>query len=552
MTANYVPNLTGTGDVSDALAALNAANEALERARTAVTTAQTNLQTLSNTAYEKSAAASDAETEYENALGAYNTALSRYNHTKYAYDLANSMATATENLYKAADDRAIFQAQYEAAEQAMKDAWSDAITDPATPATINSVSGKAANMLTTYKSVFDMGGTAAEGNQLGDNSPVSFKKLFGDTSNAPTEGTSLAKKINDLYTQYYDSSLGAMENQRFGSMKSNMDKMHTLWGEMVNLLATGTAAVGDPGDANYVPANPGIIANMNRLKDGAAGNVDGGVDDVEAALIRTQLAADLATLKQKMSDYQRAYAKLADAAAEAGEAALTGAVVGSAVAAVASTKTAADELFDVGFRTPTAGDKDLEQLLKDYESAYKTWHDMSNTTETDPAAGQPVSTVGQANKAWKNAVDAYNNAITTAESTYTTNIEKTQPTLNDYFRITNDDDKYLTDQTAGIVGDAQNKGYLSNVSSANDEDKISTENGKFDTATNGYPDYKLYTIPSGVATAKTGGGYEVKPYDANDTTHTGKQRVSPATSTYTQIGIDADHKEAVNGAAPTA
>ena len=110
----------------------------------------------------------------------------------------------------------------------------------------------------------------------------------------------------------------------------------------------------------------------------------------------------------------------------------------------------------------------------------------------------------------------------------------------------------MTDQTAGIVGDAQNKGYLSNVSSANDEDKISTENGKFDTATNGYPDYKLYTIPSGVATAKTGGGYEVKPYDANDTTHTGKQRVSPATSTYTQIGIDADHKEAVNGAAPTA
>ena len=515
LTVNYVPAQTNNDNVT-------ATNQALTDATNAYNTAKAAEDALKVASPTYSADAAQKETDYENALGEYNTKLSRYNQTKADFDYATDLAAATNALYDAADARAVFQAQLNAAQQAMNDAWDD---NDATD--VDSVKEKAAAMVDatgtgTYANVINMSAT----NQ---SSPVSFKSLFGDASNTAPAANTLASRINYLASTYASDS-------RFQSIKSNMDEMHGLWDDIQTLL-NGIAESGTPGTPGYVAADPGIIADLTTLSTSNSGDLT----SAQVKEIRERLDTKLSALKTKMELYNNAYASLTSTAST--EQTLTEIIQGTSVAAVASTKNLTDDLYDTEFKNATTG---LEKLMKDYENAYDIYTGMADTTHPTQAG-----TLGKADKDWQDAVDTYNSALDTAYGnantvgSYLYDVSQIQPELNGFNRLQGSTPKQRTlkDQSAAIIATYSATG---------------AGDGKFDVTSN-YPDYKNYTIDSGVAPevpASDPVTYAVPAYDSTSPSTTAEERKATDSATFKQVAITtADHElvnESYNGGSAAA
>jgi hypothetical protein len=402
-----------------------------------------------------SAAAAKAERDYEDALGSYNTKKSRYDQTDADWNYANDLVTATNKLFRAADDRAIFQKKLNDAESNKNNAWNNTTT----ATTIDSVVERATQMRSTtntdpYYLVQDL--------DNGANANVSFKSLFGSDNNtatptAPSTGTTLAERINYLY-----STIGT-PNSRFTRLKSNMDQMYTLWGK-INDLWNGKTVEDDPLTTDVDESLQSIVGIKNDL-DALKSTTP--ITSTKAKEIRERLDTTLAQFKAYFDQYQKLYANIKRDADDTTELTLTD-LVDANNTVVGTTATQAIDLYDTGFKATDTG---LEALIKKYETAYDTWHAMAD--EDHPTQ---EGTLGKANADWTSAITTYNNdvydtATTSAYNQYKTRFNAVQPELNAFNRLSGStvNERKLSDQSKLIIAEEDSgvKKYVPQLADAN-------------------------------------------------------------------------------------
>jgi len=508
----YKPNYQASvGDVERAKAAYDKAKEDYETKKAAY-------DKIVNDAPGYDAAAAVAEKDYENALGALNTAQSRYDQTKADYEYAKKVAKATDDLYRAADARAIFQKKLDDAEKAKDDAWNNNNGTSGDTTDDTGVKPTADKLLngSTYATVMDM---------TGDSSAVSFKSLFGDASNEHTDPANATDAQKTLVGRinYLNTTLG---NERIGSMKGNMDRMHDLWDEIV-LLVDGKAAVGTEGQEGYQAEVLGIKDLLGQL------NVDTPLDKTTVEGIHTQLTSKLSSLEEKVKEYSDRYADLARVAST--ESTLTEINGGSNAATVSAAATNAKNLNQTAY----LGTGGLDSLLTTYENNWQTWHDMSSTDPVTPAtdpATYPDNTLGKAQDDWRKAVDAYNTAVGTAYDNasdpkgYKQDTSVVQPELNSFDKLVGDvNSRTLTDQHVAVNSSYKATDAGDNAALATTGNKL-MDNASADTV-DGYPDYRKYTG----TVEKTGDTYAV-------TAATKKTMTAGEEGDFTQVGVTSGAK----------
>lgn len=166
-----------------------------------------------------------------------------------------------------------------------------------------------------------------------------------------------------------------------------------------------------------------LSAKWNNIKS-YANAIDGALTTLQGATVTADqsdeaystLNTNLNNLRVALDDYNRLYANLAT---ETGEAHLTGLNVDTDTTAISTLLTSSNNMR-------TAVDADPAGLAKKV-AIYRT--------ATDTYSGYEVSTTGNdavADAAWETAVDAYNTAVGTAESNYTSAIGAIQGELNDF------------------------------------------------------------------------------------------------------------------------